>query len=32
MDILILVFVIVNIAVTLGTLAGVFAIYASRQD
>jgi hypothetical protein len=32
MDILILIFVIVTLAATLGTLAGVFVIYASRQD
>ena len=32
MEILILIFVIVTLAATLGTLAGVFAIYASRQD
>ncbi len=32
MDVLILLFVIVTSVATLGTLAGVFALYASQQD
>ena len=32
MDVLILLFVIVTSVATLGTLAGVFGLYASQQD
>ena len=32
MEVLILLFAIVTSVATLGTLAGVFALYASRQD